>query len=730
MWHISESIRTAASIARRLVPAIVLAVFAAEAALADTISCAPGLMQRDGAASGALLLKTKTPGCYLSAPRIAADIRVDIAGAIARARVTQRFRNPSDGWVEGVYLFPLPDGAAVDTLKLRIGNRLIEGQVKEKQEARQIYEAAKANGQKASLVEEDRPNTFTNQVANIGPHETVTVQIEYQQSLRFEHGRYSLRIPLVVAPRYTPPSSAFLSGDRANFLYAVPERVAPVLRPEFGKVNPVRIQVNLEAGFPVSDIESQTHAVTVNRRSPTSATIMLQQGKVPADRDFAMSFAAAPGMAPKVSLLKETVDGRDYLLALIAPPSDGQDVKPKPRETIFVLDNSGSMGGTSIRQAKAGLVLALSRLTPADRFNVIRFDNTLTVFFAAPVQATAGNVAAATAYVGSLDAAGGTEMLPALLAALDDKTPDDTSHLRQVIFLTDGEVGNEAELFGAIRQKLGRSRLFTVGIGSAPNMYFMSGAARAGRGTYTAISSIDEVAPRMAELLAKLERPVMTDLSAQWPQSDAAENWPNPVPDLYDGEPVVLTARASNLQGQLVLTGVLAGEPWQTTLSLSDAHPAAGIEKLWARNKIASLENSRVLGIDTNSIDRAVLDTALAHHLTSRLTSLVAVDVTPSRPHDAELARRDIPLNLPDGWDFDKIFGEDAALDTQHAEVMPATLLRALDTARGANAVKPDGQNIALPQGGTDSRLLFIIGLGLLLLAALLIRQSQPGPAR
>jgi len=230
----------------------------------------------------------------------------------------------------------------------------------------------------------------------------------------------------------------------------------------------------------------------------------------------------------------------------------------------------------------------------------------------------------------------------------------------------------------------------------------------------------------VAELLAKLERPVMTDLTAQWPQSDAAENWPNPVPDLYDGEPVVLTARAANLQGQLVLTGELAGKLWQTTLSLSDAHPATGIEKLWARNKIASLENSRVLGIDAGSIDRAVLDTALAHHLTSRLTSLVAVDVTPSRPHDAELARRDIPLNPPDGWDFDKIFGEDAAVDTQHAGVVPDTLLRDLDTGRGANAVKPDGQNISLPQGGTDSRLLFIIGLGLLLLAALLMGQSKP----
>lgn len=692
----------------------------------DTPSCAPGLMRRDEAASGTLLLKTRTPGCYLGAPRVAADITVNVAGPIARTRVTQRFHNPSDGWVEGVYLFPLPDGAAVDTLKLRVGNRLIEGDVKEKQEARQIYETAKANGQRASLVEEDRPNIFTNQVANIGPHETVTVQIEYQESLRFDHGRYSLRVPLVLAPRYTPAPRLANAGGEIVVHDPVPDReklVAPVLKPEWGKVNPVRIRVNLEAGFPLGNVESQSHGVIVDRRA-TSASIVLRDGKVPADRDFTMSFAAAPGASPTVSLLKENVAGTDYLLALIVPPAARQDVQPKPREAVFVLDNSGSMGGESIRQAKASLILALDRLHADDRFNVIRFDDTLTVLFPAPVPASAANIAAAKAYVGGLDAAGGTEMLPALLAALDDKTPDDASHVRQVIFLTDGDVGNEAELFSAIKQKLGRSRLFTVGIGSAPNMYFMSGAARAGRGTYTGIASIDEVAPRMAELFAKLERPVMTDLTARWPQSDTTEAWPNPLPDLYDGEPVVITARTTNLQGQLVLTGKFAGRPWNTTLDLSTAHQATGIEKLWARGKIASLEDSRVLGVDTASIDGAVLTTALAHHLTSRLTSLVAVDKTPRRPDSETLTRQDVPLNLPAGWDFDKVFGEDASPDTQHAEAVPAKLLRELDTGHGTNAVKPAEENVALPQGGTDSRLMFILGLGLLLLASLLVQRT------
>jgi Ca-activated chloride channel family protein len=441
-----------------------------------------------------------------------------------------------------------------------------------------------------------------------------------------------------------------------------------------------------------------------------------------------LSFAAKPGAAPSLSLLKQTKDGSDYLLALVVPPTMNKDLAPKPRETIFVLDNSGSMAGESIRQAKASLLLALDRLKPADRFNVIRFDNTLTVLFAHTVEASPANITAAKSYVNGLDADGGTEMLPALLAALNDETPNDTMHLRQVIFLTDGDVGNEAELFSAIAHKLGRTRLFTVGIGSAPNTYFMSGAARAGRGTYTYVGSTDEVASRMAELFAKLERQVMTDLTASWPKAQSTEAWPNPLPDLYDGQPIVLTARTGSLQGELLLSGKFEGKPWHVTLDLGKAKNVDGIEKLWARNKIAALEDSRVLGVDTGLIDHAVLDVALAHHLTSRLTSLVAVDVTPSRPIGAPLSTRQVALNLPAGWDFDKVFGDDVpAVGEEHAEIPAGLLHQLVMRSEGEDAVQPEDTKLVLPQGGTDSRLLMIVGGALLALALMLMREKRTG---
>ena len=534
--------------------------------------CPDGLIGLSDAGTGVLLLKTQTPGCYLPAPRVVGDISVNIAGPVARTKVTQRFQNPADGWIEGIYVFPLPEGAAVDTLKMKIGEHFIEGEIKERQQARQIYEAAKSEGRKASLVEQERSNVFTNQVANIGPHETIAVQIEYQESLRFDAGRYHLRVPLVVAPRYSAPPRVNLvqydSVARVTRSDPVPDRDrlnAPLVHPDLGKVNPVRLTVNLEAGFPLGDIASDSHAISVARNGTAAASITLADGDVPADKDFTFSFAPQPGAVPTVSLLKEHYGASDYLLALVMPSVDA-GIEQRHREAIFVLDNSGSMGGESIREAKESLLLALDRLTSADRFNVIRFDDTMTELYPRPVDATPQNVAYAKRFVSSIEARGGTVMLPAVLAALKDATPNDQTRLRQVIFLTDGEVGNEAELFTAIDQNIGRSRLFTVGIGSAPNAYFMSGAARAGRGTYTYIGVVDQVSGRMAELFSKLEHPVMTELAARWPDGMNSEAWPNPLPDLYDGQPIVVTVKANEADGTLVLLGNLGGLPWRTRI--------------------------------------------------------------------------------------------------------------------------------------------------------------------
>lgn len=693
-----------------------------------------GLVTPNDAGTGVLLLKADTDGFYVQAPIVKTDVTIDVTGPIARAKVTQRFENLTDKWVEGVYVFPLPDNSAVDALKMQIGDRFIEGKVKERQEARQIYEEAKAQGFKAGLIEQERPNLFTNSVANIGPGETVVVQIEYQEALKIERGQVSMRFPLVVAPRYNPEPEIVQTvtfnerglGVTTNANDPVPDRERiepPVLDPRKmpeGLVhNPVVLTVNLRAGFDLASVTSATHEIIERRSGNEAATVTLAEGEVPADKDFELVWTPKPGSEPTAALFKERQGDEDYLLLMVVPPSGEQATTRLPREAIFVIDNSGSMSGPSMQQAKASLLQALGTLTPNDTFNVIRFDDTTEVFFPRPVPATPDNLEQARAFVSKLEANGGTEMLPAMRAALTDYTPGDASRLRQIIFLTDAAIGNEAEIFKAISEGLGRSRLFTIGIGSAPNSYFMSRASRLGRGTFTSIGDINQVTERMAGLIEKLERPVMTNLAADWPAAARAEAWPNPIPDLYAGEPVVLTAKMPEAKGEVVLTGLIGDRPWRASVPIAQGAEGDGVEKLWARRKIDAIEESYYEGVPYDEVDKRVLAVALEHHLVSRLTSLVAVDVTPTRPEGTPLASADVPLNLPEGWDFEKVFGSDAqqrAQQLREAAANGAFQLAALKPKAppGAPQVDPE-TGLPLPMGSTPAALLVLIG-GLLVM--------------
>ncbi len=682
--------------------------------------------------SGALLLPSKEPGFYVQAPRLATDVKIDVTGPIARAVVTQRFENPSDGWVEGIYVFPLPELSAVDALKMRIGDRLIEGRIKRRVEARRIYEQAKQEGRKTALVEQQRPNLFTNSVANIGPGETIVVQIEYQQTVKQDAGTFSLRFPMVVAPRYSPRpviQTVDLDGGTGwGVSDPVPDREeiqAPVLDPrQNAKINPVTLTVRLAAGFALGEVTSHYHQVTAQDEEGNVRVLTLANESVPADRDFELSWKA-DGTTPNAALFTQTVDGHDYVLAFITPPSiRPENLARKDREAIFVIDNSGSMAGESIVQAKASLALALKRLTPADRFNIVRFDDTFETLFPAAVAADKENIQTALAFARTLEAEGGTEMLPALHAALVDHHAGDGGRLRQVIFITDGAIGNESQLFDAIVDMRGRSRVFTIGIGSAPNSFFMRRAAEIGRGTFTHIGAVNEVAERMDALFRKLENPVMTGLRAELVGGTLSQVSPDPLPDLYAGEPVVLAARMRSATGTLHVSGRFDGRPWLVSMDLEKAAPGSGIGKLWARRKIASLEASRYLGGDFDAVDAEIETVALDHHLVSRLTSLVAVDVTRSRPADENLNSAKVPLNLPAGWDFDKVFGEPEAAPRRaslhKASTQVVTLMAsAASPQEAARVASRQRQSIILPQTATGAHRHLALGGLLLLLAAM-----------
>jgi Ca-activated chloride channel homolog len=689
----------------------------------------PDFVRPADARSGSLLLKTDDG--YADATRLGVDVDLTVSGPTIRARVTQIFRNPTRDWVEATYVYPLPAGGAVDTLKMVVGDRIIVGDIKERQQARVIYEQARATGRKAALTEQERPNLFTNSVANIGPGETVLVQIEYQEPVHQSGDEFSLRVPLVVAPRYNPApivQSVDMRADNGGWGSTssdpVPDRdrITPeVLDPALhGPVNPTSITVHLNAGFPLAEVKSPHHAVKIESPDSTSRVIRLAEGEVPADRDFELTWKPAADKAPSVGLFREHVGDADYLLAYVTPPTVEQAVrKPLPREVVFVIDNSGSMGGTSIAQAKASLIFGLSRLQPGDRFNVIRFDHTMDVLFADSVPADAGHIGQATSFVNALQASGGTEMVPAMRAALTDNAHGDSNMLRQVVFLTDGEIGNEQQLFETITAMRGRSRVFMVGIGSAPNTYLMTRAAELGRGAYTHIGSVDQVEERMRGLFAKLENPAVTGLAVKF-SGASADIAPAILPDLYRDEPLVLAAKLDKLQATVEIKGHIGDRPWTVTLPLANAAEGKSLSKLWARRKISDAEVARTTRqVSPEEADKAILALALQHQLVTRLTSLVAVDKTPSRPEGTPLKLTDLPLNLPVGWDFAKVFGERPQLPKPPAERRAdASDVQTAMTKRPQPAIMPD--TVRLPKTATDAEIRMITGLVLLMLSVLL----------
>jgi len=687
----------------------------------------------DAPRSGSLIIKSEAG--ETEATRLGIDVDLAVSGPTMRARVTQIFRNPTKDWVEATYMYPLPQGGAVDTLKLLIGDRVVIGDIKEREQARAIYEQAKQSGQKAALTEQQRPNVFTNAVANIGPGETVLVQIEYQEPVRQNGSDFSLRIPMVVGPRYNPTpivQSVDLRADGGGWGAAssdpVPDRnriAQPVLDPaQNAPVNPTTITVRLQAGFALGDVTSHHHRVNIHSPDSSTRIVTLADGPVPADRDFELSWRPVADKAPSVGLFREHVGKSDYLLAYVTPPTTTADQKPIPREVIFVIDNSGSMGGTSITQAKASLTYALGRLQPSDRFNVIRFDHTMDMLFPSSVAADSQHINNATSYVGSLQASGGTEMVPAMRAALADDVTSDGGMLRQVVFLTDGAIGNEQQLFDTITALRGRSRVFMVGIGSAPNTFLMTRAAELGRGTFTHIGSTAQVEERMRDLFAKLENPVVTGLTASFSEAKA-DLTPNALPDLYSGEPLVLAARLDKLAGDLTIKGRIGDQPWTVTLPLDRAAEGKGLSKVWARRMIDDAEMARTLNkLKPADADSAILSLALEHQLVTQLTSLVAVDKTPSRPAAEPLKLADLPVNLPAGWDFAKVFGQRQPLQRQPAERRAETDGKSIQVA-AAKRLQPmpvaQPATVQLPKTATDAELKITIGFALLSVSLLLL---------
>ena len=585
-------------------------------------------------------------------PLKSTSVRIHVTGGVAESEVVQTFSNDTASAVEAIYLFPLPTSATVTDMELRYADRVIRSVVKEKDAARATYEQAKADGKKAALVEQERPNMFKTSVTNFLPGETVEVRFRCIYPLEFDAGAYVLNFPMTVGPRYVPASVSAAEAERIT---------APILPPTVDPVHRLDLTVDIQ-GLPLGEIASVTHAITITKKAADVTQVTLKSGATIPNCDFGLRLPLVAGDAPVVTTLESDTGGARYAMINVFPPLSARllDTKPMPRDVLFLIDTSGSMSGDSIGQARAGLLKCLGMLRPEDRFAITRFSDTFSSFAPEPRPADAPTLAAARSFVENLTADGGTEMQPALDSVLD--LPAREGAMRLVVFLTDGDVGNEESLLRLIDAKLGKTRLFTFAIGSAPNEFLIREMARLGRGEARTIQSHEDIDRVMEDFFRTLDTPVLTDAELVWKDGNGltvsgVESYPARLPDLFRDRPVRVFAKLpAGFRGEVTVRASALGHRFEEAVPLdaTRATDSSALEKLFGRARVDDLMVRWMMAKDDAGREQArkdVVATALEHQLITQFTSRVAVEEKISRNPADKLLSGKVPLPLPRGWD-------------------------------------------------------------------------------
>jgi Ca-activated chloride channel family protein len=617
---------------------------------------------------GSLLYRSPTSGRYESVPLVHTDAAVDVRGLVASATVTQQYVNSGTTPIEAVYIFPLPHDAAVYDMEIRIGNRVIRSEIHERQEAKRVYEQAKADGKRAALLEEERPNIFTASVANIMPGDHIDVRLRYVEPLRWDEGKMRLVFPMVVGPRYIPGTQAIdhTGTGWASDTDAVADasRITPIVRnPERRSGHDISLTVDLDPGFEAASVNCVSHAVNVRRLSDGRQHVELASGATLPNKDFILEVQEAETTQPKAVLfLSPGNDSAETQFLLAAFPPTVRPSQRTPVEMLYMIDVSGSMGGTSIEQAREALLQALDRLSPSDRFGILAFNHSYQEFSSVPLLATTDNLARARKYVQYLQAGGGTEMLPALLHVM--RKPQTPGTLRHIVLLTDGDLGNEEQIFAALRHDLGGARLYTVAIGSAPNLFLATKMAQFGRGTFTHIADIHEIQAQMSRLFESIESPVLTDVKLSFEGVEVTDLYPERPPDLFQQQPLLIFGRISKGRvGQLHLTARAGNDPYETNIAFDTSKAAfhPGITTLWARQRVEELmDHWRESDENQQAEIRAtIIAHAIRYRLVTRFTSLVAVEEVVVNA-GGQSTTAPVPTELPAGWQMEKVFGAPA----------------------------------------------------------------------
>ncbi len=603
---------------------------------------------------GAMLAKLLKEEKEIPLPLKHTDVKGQISGYIATVDVTQQFHNPYDEKIEAVYVFPLPQNAAINEFIMTIGERRIRGIIRERQEAEEIYRQARSQGYVASLLTQERPNIFTQKVANIEPGKSIDVNIKYFNTLAYVDGWYEFVFPMVVGPRFNPPCSADGVGAVARGKTGISGQKTEVqyLKPGERSGHDISLAVDIDAGVAIEQVVCASHVVTNNSASRQRKTIKLSSLDSIPNKDFVLRYKVA-GRTLKSALVTHRDERGGFFTLMLYPPENLSYLKRAPMEMIFVLDCSGSMNGKPIARAKEAIMRALKKLEPDDTFQVIRFSNNASQLGPKPVPATPANIRKALSYVDSLNGSGGTMMIEGIKAALDFE--HDPRRFRLVSFMTDGYIGNEAEILAEIHQRLGASRIFSFGVGSSVNRYLLDRMAKLGKGAVAYIGLDDSAAETVDLFYERISHPALVDVAIDWGGMQVTDMYPGSIPDLFVGRPVIITGRFNGMSDTTIRVTGKVGDLTQAIdipVSLADSsatHP--GIPCVWARKRIETLA-TRVTYDNNPDLCGEIKQVALEYGLMSAYTAFIAVDSSRKTAGDYGTTVA-VPVPVPEGVRYD-----------------------------------------------------------------------------
>jgi Ca-activated chloride channel homolog len=592
------------------------------------------------------------------------NVKAEISGFLSRVKVTQEFENKFTEPIEAVYVFPLPQNSAVDDMTMKIGERTIRGKIMKRDEAKQVYDAARNAGQTASLLDQERPNIFTQAVANIMPGEKITIEISYVETLKYEDGSYEFMFPMVVGPRYKP----------ASMTTEQKQAITPPVALKTRAGHDISIEISLDAGVPVEEIRSTSHELETVNLSSNSANIKLKADKVIPNKDFILRYDVS-GKKINDAVLTNSNGKGGYFSLILQPPDKIESRDVTPKEIVFVVDTSGSMGGFPLDKAKESMKMALDGLYPNDTFNLITFAGDTSILFDKPVPATKGNLEKAQKFLETREGGGGTEMMKAIKAALDPS--DSQQHLRIVCFMTDGYVGNEGEILSEI-QKHPNARVFSFGIGSSVNRFLLDKMSEEGRGEVEYVALTDDGSKAAKRFHERIRNPLLTDISIDWNGLEVADVYPKRQPDLFSAKPVIIHGRYTKSgSGTIKLKGKFAGQEVVREIPVNFNDNATGndvLATLWARTRIDDLMSTDYNSVAQNGktkpeIEQTITQLGLEFRLMTQFTSFVAVEEKVVN-QNGKPVRVDVPVELPKGVS-DKAISETVDVTSSQSQNMP-----------------------------------------------------------